>query len=298
MTTATSFTEREIASQPALWDAMRARADVLGPDILGVGRALVMGCGTSAFVAQSLATLRESAGRGETDWCYASEPPAGRRYDHVIALSRSGTTTEVIDALRRIPPTTSRVAVVGVGGAISATMASLVDRLVVLEEADEQSVVQTRFPTSVLALVRAATGTLPKDIVAQCQAALSQPLPDTAALTQFVMLGRGWTLGLAHEAALKLREMARAWSESYPALDFRHGPIAVPDERTLVMAFGDIPGELVAEIAATGAHILHPPLDPLCQLVVAQRVALQHALLHGFDPDRPYRLVRSVVLDR
>jgi fructoselysine-6-P-deglycase FrlB-like protein len=57
----------------------------------------------------------------------------------------------------------------------------------------------------------------------------------------FVFLGTGWTIGLAHEAALKIREMAEGWSESYPAMDFRHGPMAAAGPRTLVWMFGQPP---------------------------------------------------------
>ena len=64
-------------------------------------RVAVLGCGTSCYMAQAYAALRESAGQGETDAWAASEFPAGRRYDRVVALTRSGTTTEVLDALRR-----------------------------------------------------------------------------------------------------------------------------------------------------------------------------------------------------
>lgn len=291
------FTEREIASQPEVWRQVVKRAPDDGPRILGRGRALVLGCGTSAFVAQSVATLRERAGVGETDWCYGSEAPVGRSYDHVLAISRSGTTTEVLDALRSMPVGARRVAVVGVGGEVSGPLVELVDERIVLDEADENSVVQTRFPTSLLALVRAALGGEPPDLPAQGERALAFEVPDPGAYEQFVCLGRGWTIGLAHEAALKLREMALAWSESYPAMDYRHGPIALAGERTLVLAFGELPSGLSEEITATGADILAPALDPLCQLVVAQRLALSLALARGLEPDHPTGLVRSIVLD-
>src|SRR3712207_7559300 len=46
-------------------------------------------------------------------------------------------------------------------------------------------------------------------------------------LFRSTFLGRGWTIGLANEAALKLRESAQAWTESYPAMEYRHGPISI-----------------------------------------------------------------------
>jgi glutamine---fructose-6-phosphate transaminase (isomerizing) len=297
MTDRPTATEREIASQPDVWRRMVERAPTDGPRLLGAGRALVMGCGTSAFVANALATLREGNGAGETDWSYASEVARGRRYDHVLAISRSGTTTEVLDGLRDLPSSTHRVAVVAVGGEITRPLAALVDELIVLDEADEVSVVQTRFPTAVLALARAGLGDAGADLPEQAERALAMEVPDPSAYEHFVFLGRGWTVGLADEAALKFREMALAWSESYPAMDYRHGPIALAGERTLVVPFGEVPPGLAEEITATGAEVLTLDLDPLAQLVVCQRLGLALALARGLDPDRPNRLVRSVVLD-
>src|SRR5690349_13266968 len=116
---------------------------------------LVLGCGTSWFVAQSIAQLREGAGLGETDAVCASEYVPRRRYDRVVAVTRSGTSTEVLDALRRVPAGTRRVAVTAVDGR---PVDDLSDARLLLDFADEGSVVQTRFPTSVLTLARAAFG--------------------------------------------------------------------------------------------------------------------------------------------
>ncbi len=63
----------------------------------------MIGCGSSLNVARCYARLREAAGHGETDAFPASEVPATRRYDRMVFVSRTGTTTEVLDALRRVP---------------------------------------------------------------------------------------------------------------------------------------------------------------------------------------------------
>lgn len=291
---AQTLTDAEIASQPALWEHALGAADSLAPALLAPGeRLLAIGCGTSAFVAQSYAALRESAGLGWTDSAYASELPRISGYDRVVALTRSGTTTEVRDALERFAGQARRVVVTAVPGAI----AELADDIVDLTWADEQSVVQTRFPTSVLMLIRAGLGHDLTTALADARRALAQPLPVRPAdFDHFVSLGHGWTVGLAHESALKIRESAQAWAESYPALDFRHGPIAVAGGRTLVQVFGDVPSDLVADIRAVGATVLDQPADPLAQLVTAQRVAVQLAADRGLDPDHPRNLTRSVVL--
>ena len=96
-------TEAEIASQPACWlRAAELAGDVAGQLPARGERVAVVGCGTSWFIAQSYAAARETAGQGETDAFAASEMPAGRRYDRVLALSRSGTTTEILDLLGRL----------------------------------------------------------------------------------------------------------------------------------------------------------------------------------------------------
>ena len=65
-------------------------------------RVAIIGCGTSYFMAQSFAYLRERSGDGETDAFPASEFPTGRSYDALVALTRSGTTTEVLRLLETV----------------------------------------------------------------------------------------------------------------------------------------------------------------------------------------------------
>ena len=92
-----TYLRDEIASQPAVWSR------VLDMSVSGLPepgeRVAVIGCGTSYYMAQAYAALREAAGQGETDPFPASEFPIARPYDRVVALTRSGTTTEVLAAL-------------------------------------------------------------------------------------------------------------------------------------------------------------------------------------------------------
>ena len=126
---------------------------------------------------------------------------------------------------------------------------------------------------------------------------LGRPIPvDPGSFDRFHFLGRGWTVGLAYEAALKLREAALAWSEAYPAMEYRHGPIALADGRTLVVPMGEIDPALAADIRATGATLLDAEAEPLASLVLAHRLAISLAHLRGLDPDNPRNLTRSVVL--
>ena len=284
--------EIELADQPGCWErAAEAAGRAAGLPEPGE-RVAVVGCGTSWFMAQAYAGLREGRGLGETDAFTASELPAARGYDRVLALSRSGTTTEVLDLLERV-----RTPATVVTGVADSPAAALADVAVVLDFADERSVVQTRFATAALALLRAHLGEDLGPAIADARTAVEAPLPaGVADREQFTFLGAGWTNGLAAEAALKLREASLAWSESYPAMDYRHGPIAITDERSAVWMFGTAPEGLAAQVESAGGLWVQQDIDPLASLVYAQRLALALAARRGLDPDRPRNLTRSVIL--
>src|SRR5262245_44589751 len=291
-----SITWGEIASQPAVWRRAAALARDVGDLLPAHGlRVCAIGCGTSLYMAQAWAALREQAGQGPTDAFAASEMPDRRDYDVLVAISRSGTTSEVLHALRRglAPRTLAITAVPGM------PVADAADETIVLDFADERSVVQTRFATSALSLLRAHAGEDVEAAARDAERALEAPLPvaPEADPAQWTFLGRGWAVGLASEAALKLREAAQAWAEAYPALEYRHGPIAIAGPSTVVWSLDPLDPALADEIRATGTTLVCEPLDALAALVLAQRTAVALAQAKGLDPDRPRNLARSVVLE-
>ncbi|MBV9363111.1 MAG: SIS domain-containing protein [Solirubrobacterales bacterium] len=291
-----TFVSEEIESQPELWRRAAATAADAATVLPERGaRVALFGCGTSLYVAQAIGAAREAAGHGETDAFPASEMPRGRRYDLAVAVSRSGTTTEVVELTRRLR---ASIPVLAITAQDDGPLGKLASRIVTLGFADERSVVQTRFATCTVALFRAHLGERLERVVADGERALSAPLPvEPEEIGQLVFLGRSASVGLAHEAALKVREAAQAWSEAYPAMEYRHGPISVADDTTVVWALEPLPEGLEDEITATGARVVNPQGDPLAELVRAQRLAVELALARGLDPDRPRNLTRSVVLE-
>jgi fructoselysine-6-P-deglycase FrlB-like protein len=245
-------------------------------------------------MAQAYASLREATGRGETDAFAASEMPRGRRYDRLLAITRSGTTTEVLRLLHQIR---GRQPTLAVTGDPTSAVLGAADQTIVLDFADERSVVQTRFATTTLALLRASLGQDLEPVVAAAEQAVADDLPaGLLERTQFTFLGSGWTVGLANEAALKMREACSAWAESYPAMEYRHGPISITDARSAVWFLTPPPASLPEEVAATHALVLTPTGDPMAELVRVQRLSVALAAAKGLDPDRPRNLSRSVIL--
>jgi fructoselysine-6-P-deglycase FrlB-like protein len=213
----------------------------------------------------------------------------------VLAISRSGTTTEVVRALDIAPG--QAVALTAVP---DSPVCAAADRAVVLDFADEESVVQTVFATTALMLLRASLGQAVEPIAGQAAAVLdgSEPLSSAAEdAEQFTFVGQGWAYGMALEAALKMREAAQLWTEAYPQMEYRHGPIAIAAPGRAVWIFGTpVPG-IAADIAATGAALVDADLDPVADLVRAQLLAVRRAERQQLDPDRPRHLTRSVVLE-
>jgi len=285
----------EIASQPEMWRrAVRLLPEVEAKLPEPGARVAILGCGTSFFIAQAAALLRESSGLGETDALVASEIAFRRRYDLAVAVSRSGTTTEVVQALNALRPDQPTLAISAMP---DSPVLAAADDGIVLDFADEVSIVQTRFATTTLALLRAHFGEDLEPAIIEAQTSLDSPLPaDPTAFEHFVFLGRGWTAGLASEAALKFRETAGAWTESYPEMEYRHGPISVAGPSSLIWFLGSGDTALIEDIRATGAAVIDSSADPMAELVTIQQAAVRLAHAHGLDPDQPRHLTRSVTL--
>ena len=127
------------------------------------------------------------------------------------------------------------------------------------------------------------------------------------------VIGRGPGLGVAQEAALKLKETCGLHAEAYSAAEVRHGPLALigPDMPLLVFRQSDEAEAsleaLAADALARGAEVLvagggvagavalpavdaHPALEPILQIQSFYRAANALSLARGFDPDRPPHL--------
>ncbi len=297
-----TYMEEELRSQPEVWTRAIAEASErrdTEPIAAPGQRVAVIGCGTSWFMAQSWAKARELAGQGLTDAFSASESDLSLRaqnYDLLVAITRSGTTTEVLEVLTELKGVLPSVAIIGDPDTPIVTLA---DRIVALPYADERSVVQTRFATTALAYLLTDSGIDLGTAVEDARVAVDTPTgQDLIDAEQFTFLGRGWTYGLANEAGLKMREAVQGWTESYPAKEYRHGPISIAGPNRVTWLIGDGPSALRGEVEVTGgAYLHHPEVHPLAELARVHRVTLDRALARGLNPDEPRHLTRSIILD-
>jgi fructoselysine-6-P-deglycase FrlB-like protein len=296
-----SKTSQELLSQPACWRLAAGGVAELGQFLPAPGQRIALaGCGTSLYMAQAMAAWRESQGDGVTDAFAASEMPTTRSYELVVAISRSGTTTEVITLVEELRQ--HGTPVLAITASADTPVAKAADTAIDLAFADETSVVQTRFATTACALWRAHLGHDVRTLADDAETALATTAAAAAtagelgSFQQFVFLGHRAGAALASEAALKFREAALAWSEAYPAMEFRHGPISVIGEHTLVWAMGELDEDLAAQIEDTGATVRRSVGDPMVDLVTVHHGAVALAVAKGLNPDQPRRLTRSVIL--
>src|SRR4029450_11637271 len=168
---------QEVESQPGCWARAAELAGPLRDELGAPGRRVaIAGCGTSLYTAPASAWPREATGKGGTDAFPASAFPSCRSYDRVVAITRSGTTTEVVQLLERLGQVPRTV----VTADASSPVASLAETTIVLDFADERSFVQTRFATTTCALFRAHLGQDLGRTIAQGERGLTRPLPAAA----------------------------------------------------------------------------------------------------------------------
>ncbi|MBV8876207.1 MAG: SIS domain-containing protein, partial [Gammaproteobacteria bacterium] len=127
------------------------------------------------------------------------------------------------------------------------------------------------------------------------------------------VVGRGLGLGIAQEAALKLKETCALHAEAVSAAELRHGPMALVRAGFPLLVFSQNDESrsgvlaLASELAAQGAEVLlagaalahttplpaeaaHPVIEPLLFVQSFYRLANALSLARGYDPDAPPHL--------
>jgi fructoselysine-6-P-deglycase FrlB-like protein len=297
--------ETDIWSTPAVLRRVIDRVETNGAAIAALldGPIAFLGCGTSYYVGVAMAGLYEYVRRAPAQALFPSDYVPRPDWTHVV-ISRTGKTTEVVDAMAAARRAGARLAlIVGDPGSPAEALADVV---LPLEFAPEQGIIQTRFISAACMALRLIIGGdaagrgldgLPDQVERSLATFDPGPLLD---YERVVFLGHDWRYGLAQAAALNLQESALGTPAAYQTLDYRHGPIAGADPNTLIWSLdaaddGAAAGVL-EDVRATGAAIRRLAEDPQVALVQAQVLALRLAERRGIDPGSPRHLSRTIVL--
>ena len=153
-----------------------------------------------------------------------------------------------------------------------------------------------------------------EQLAARIVPGLAESLADSSG---FLFLARGGAVPYVAEGALKLQELTYRWASAYPAGELKHGPIALIESGTPVVAIDDGNQRLranLSEVAARGARVIDiggpgstvpllshdqpaPPWGPLEAVVALQHLARSLALVLGRDVDKPRNLAKSVTVE-
>ena len=323
-----AITESEIRSMPAVWRAVVDRLDEeareLASTLERASSITFVGCGSAYLLSAMTAELLRSTGVAATaavasDFVLRPEPAAeSDPHPVLVAFSRSGATTETraaVEAFRaRSGGTTIAITCRPESG-----LARQADRAIAIPEADERAVPQTRSVGAFLLLSLLVAARLAgRDILPSVLATADwleeraediwQTLTTYSAARGFVLLGAGVGFPLAGEAALKLTEMGRVPAWAWRALEFRHGPLEMLDDRIVVVGpigteLDDTEDAAVREAGVRAGRLIDvpalsvdAPLSVLAQLYVLHALALLASRARGRNADAPGQ-IRAYVDD-
>jgi glucosamine--fructose-6-phosphate aminotransferase (isomerizing) len=358
------FMSKEIHEQPrALRDTLMGRLHLDGSTELEelalsraeldeIDRVVLVGCGSAYYACLSGRIALENWAHMPAEVEIASEfryrqAILGER-TLVVAVSQSGETVDTFHALREARRRGART--VALTNVVDSLLAREADGALYTRAGPEIGVASTKCHASQIAMLQLLAlhfacqrGTLEEDegrelargllglpgLVGSAIAKMDDYLSVAHRLAEVkdvYFLGRGVGYGIALEGALKLKELAYVRAEAYPAGEMKHGPIALIDERAVVVAIATR-GRLwekvmanIAEVKARGATVVAvcdqgdsdtaaaadltleiPPvselLSPVVAIVPLQVLAYGVARERGNDVDRPRNLAKVVTVE-
>jgi glutamine---fructose-6-phosphate transaminase (isomerizing) len=353
------FMLKEINEQPAIARLIEARYDHedlisahVGVNFAHIDRLRLIACGTSYYACMvAKRWFAEVAGLA-ADVELASEyryAPVVRDQlrEMAILVSQSGETADTLASLEKLKDL--RIRTLGVVNQQVSTLARDADYCLPLLAGPEVGVASTKaFIAQLLVLARLAahaaesrgyraTAKRLRDALFRVPQLIGAVLHNEAAIitvaetfskvTSALFVGRGSLHPLALEGALKMKEISYIHAEGFAAGELKHGPIALIDENTPIVALAPS-GALFSKVASNirevaarhgkitvlgdrsailalsdvaASALTMPVCDELVQPIIAaiplQFLAYHVAVMRGYDVDRPRNLAKSVTVE-
>ncbi|MFH1751204.1 MAG: glutamine--fructose-6-phosphate transaminase (isomerizing), partial [Candidatus Micrarchaeota archaeon] len=301
---------------------------------------ILIGCGTALHAAMAGQYLFDKIAGKHVNVINASEFPYLRtsvdRGSLVIAISQSGETADVLNAMRAIK--LKGIAVYSIVNAVGSSIARLSDKTIYINVGPEIAVASTKAfvgqLTVLYQIAYALSGNLAQgrkklsEITALSKACLDMNAERARKLAQNLLgkehvyfIGRGANYPLALEGALKMKEISYIHAEGMAAGELKHGTLALIEKGTPIITLNprddmfDATLSNAMETKARGARIIAisnakneiydellqiPEAEgifyPLLLAIPMQLLAYHLAVLRGHDPDKPRNLAKSVTV--
>jgi glutamine---fructose-6-phosphate transaminase (isomerizing) len=235
-----------------------------------------------------------------------------------LAISQSGASTDLVESTCRARQ--CGAATVAITNTTDSPLAAAAEFVIGINAGRETSVAATKtYTAQLLTLFLFLTGLEASNV----PEAVHQTLQGSSAVDhhaeryryadRIITVGRGFSYPTAREAALKLMETSYLPALAFSGADLMHGPLAMVDSQTPVIAITSSPLALAAlapvlgKLQAAGADVLEigpvhgltvavadiaTELIPIVDIVPAQLLAHRLSILRGEDPDRPRGLLK------
>ncbi len=280
------LTYKEIYGQPVSFQAVNDTLDTIFKTLDEVfaekyDEVIFTGCGTSLYLAQASAhafstcTGISAKGMCCSELYYFPETYVGNgKKVLVVPMTRKSYTTEVrmaIDKVRSYPGVKSLAIT------CDADSSKYNDYMLLSPETPEDSVIMTRSFTSMIYLAVVMSYYVGgkkekieqlKDYAANAESFLKATdemakkiVAEHPECNLFITLGQGINYGIANECMNKMKEMSLSNSEAYYTLEYRHGPMSLVDDKTLIILLGnentvDGDAKLLTQMKEYGAKVL------------------------------------------
>ena len=315
-------------------------------------RVVITACGTAYHAGVVAKYAFEKIARMKVDVDVASEfryrDPILDKDDIFIVVSQSGETADTLSALRLAKA--QGLKVVAITNCVGSTVSREADDVIYTLAGPEIAVASTKaYTTQLVCLFLLAVkagklrGTLSDEEATKllCElesipAKVQEILDGKDVIQKFASqqfnkdkifyIGRQFDSATSLESALKLKEVSYMHSEAFAAGELKHGPIALIDPQTLVVAIASEPklydkiGSNMVEVKSRGATVMVITQDeggafegkadlvfklPSCSstlaslltIIPAQLFAYYCAIMRGFNPDKPRNLAKSVTVE-
>lgn len=340
MTVLGQFTRAEILSQPEAWAQALDVTNASSLPIAGdYDQVIFTGCGSTYYLSLAAAALyQELTGRAARavpagELLLNSQTVVGRDTISpylLVAISRSGTTTETVKAVEKFKAE-KRGDVVVISN-YNEVLSRLADVNIVIPKGQEESVAQTRSFASMYVAVCAFCARMAgrHDLLSAMHSlskvgerligkyeSFAKEIGENLNFDRFYFLGSGIRYGLACEVNLKMKEMTLTHSEPFHFLEFRHGPMSMVNEGTVVvgmlsdtnrvheakvLAEMEELGGTVASLGESDADVefdsgIPESVRSVLYLPVLQLMAFHRSSAKSLNPDRPANLTAVVKLD-
>ncbi|MBK8617612.1 MAG: SIS domain-containing protein [Anaerolineales bacterium] len=330
-------TYTEIKSQTDAWaQALEVTRAVTLPDPEKYEQVVFTGCGSTYYLSMAAsATYQELTGRS------ARAVPGGElllnsqiiltsQKTLLVAISRSGTTTETVKAVEKFKKE-NRGDVIVISN-YDEVLSKFADVNIIIPSGQEESVAQTRsFASMFVAATAMCARMAGRDDLLDAMSALpeagqrimrdfepaAREIGENLNFDRFYFLGSGIRYGLACEVNLKMKEMTLTHSEPFHFMEFRHGPMSMVNENAVVIGMVSesnyshekavlnemqaLGGKIVA-LAESNADVSFMSQIPeqvrgVLYLPALQLMAYYRSLAKGLNPDRPTNLTAVVKLN-